>query len=318
MIVLIFRVAIAVTPFVVRACASNACDANQWANAFARFQDRILNPDEDPDELSADMTADIAVETEGGSIHVTDFTGTFELRKLQWRLSRAPTGGTVEDQDVMTFHWIKATAGTPTTWVDGTDLPALETLVSNYWTALKPAYPTFMHSDQYRWYKDGPAFYELRSTPPPAVYVPLAAGNPAIRVTEVDVAGTGTGSTQVAPPQVAMSVTEKTSSRPHWGRWYLPAPLVTWLDNQGRIASSEVTNMLGYAVTFYNACRAAGYVPVVWSIQKPDRLRANGATLPAVGAAAYEVAALQMDNVADVIRRRRYDAPTVKLVTVLT
>jgi hypothetical protein len=281
-------------------------------NALSTWWDRLVDPDEDPAALSAEMSA--AEFEASGAWLVTDFTGTFELRRLQWRLSRAPAGGTSEDQDVCTFHFIKATGGTPGTYVDGTDLPAVETALGTYWGTLKTNMPTFLHSDQFRWYKDGPAYYELNGDG--TAYVPIAAGNPAIRVTEVDVAGSA--ATAALPPQSAVTVTERTSSRLHWGRWYLPSPAAAVADTDGRLASGQITSWLGAAVTFYNACRAAQMVPVVWSIQKPTRHKKNGATLAPAPAVAYEVTSLQMDNLFDVIRSRRYRAATVKTNTALT
>jgi len=59
-------------------------------------------------------------------------------------------------------------------------------------------------------------------------------------------------------------------------------------------------------------------VPVVWSIAKPERPKAGGGTLPAAPAVAYEVTSLQMDNLFDVIRSRRYDVATIKTNTALT
>lgn len=241
------------------------------------------------------------------------YTGTFEMRKLMWRLSRTPATGGTEDVDVCTFHFLKVAAGSPVAWTDSTDLPALETLLGNYWGSLKANYSTFIHSDQYRWYKDGPAFYELRD----GVYKPLLSGNPAIRVQEVDVPGTS-GITTVLPPQSAISVTEKTESRHNWGRWYLPAATSGICDAAGRILAVTVGQMLGYAVTFYNAARAAGYQPVVWSIQKPERPKKNGDVLPEQPARAYEVLSLQMDDLFDVIRSRRWDTSVTKTNTVLT
>lgn len=282
------------------------------SNALRNFARRLGDPGESPSDLTAALTA-----SAGEEITVTDFTGTFELRKLAVRISRAPTGGTVEDQDVLTFHFIKASAGTPGTYVDGTDLPAVETAFGTYFNSLKTLYPSWMHLDQYRWYKDGPAFYTLRETPPPSRYVPLPAGNPAIRVTEVDVAGTFAGS-NLLPPQVAYTITERCSARIHWGRYYVPAGAGTIADAVGRIASGTVTAQLAFAVTFYNACRAASMLPVVWSIQKPERAKRNGALLPAAPAVAYEVTSLQMDDLFDIIRRRRYSAATVKPSTTLT
>lgn len=313
-VVLGFRIAIALTPLVYRWVAMGGSTyAGAWEHSLAAFWERLTDPEEDPDELSTDMTAFIGG-PEGGVIVVTDFTGTFELRKLQWRLSRAPSGGTTEDVDVMTFHFIKATGGTPGTYVDGTDLPAVETAVGNYWTAIKAQFPTWTHSDQFRWYKDGPAFYHLNTEG--TAYVPNG-DNPAIRVTEVDVAGTASVSTTL-PPQVALTVTERTSSRRHWGRWYLPAQSTNNADAAGRMESTNLGNLLTSAVTFYNACRSASMVPVVWSIAKPERPKAGGGTLPAAPAVAYEVTSLQMDNLFDVIRSRRYDVATIKTNTALT
>jgi hypothetical protein len=280
----------------------------------ARFYTRIFDSSEDPAALSADMTAEIAAATEGGSIIVTDFTGTFELRKLQWRFSRAPSGGTIEDVDVNTFHFIKATGGTPGTYVDSTDLAAVETAADTYFNAIKAFFPSFMHSDQYRWYKDGPAFWELNDEG--TRFVPITP-NPAIRVTEVDAAGTSSA-TVVLPPQDAMTVTEKTSARQHWGRWYLPAPGSNVVDGTGRITTSSTDALLAAAVTFYNSCRTAHMVPVVFSVAKPERPKKPSGTLPAQDAIAFEVASLQMDNLVDVIRSRRYSIATYKPVTVLT
>lgn len=267
---------------------------------------------DDADDLETALNAGADPETDP-VFGVTDFPDPFELRKLSWRLSRAPAGG-VEDVDVMTFHFIKATGGVWSPFNDSADLPALEALVDAYWTAIKGFFPSFMHSDQYRWYKDGPAFYELNDAG--TAYVPIATGNPAVRVTEVDVPGSA--SPPNLPPQLALTVTEKTSSRPHWGRWYLPAPDASRLTTEGRMTSSGVASFLTAAVTFYNGCRAAHFVPVVFSIQKPERPKKPSGTLPPAPAVAYEVTSLQMDDIYDVIRSRRWDNAVTKTNTVLT
>lgn len=307
------RVAIALTPVVYRYVASGgATSPSVAAKAVEQWWHDLSDPAQDPASLSARMSA--AEFENSGAWNVTDFAAPFELRKLQWRLSRQPAGGTVEDQDVCTFHFIKSTGGTPGTYNDTTDLAAVETALGTYWGAIKGNYQTWVHSDQYRWYKDGPAFYTLNGDG--SAYVPLGSGNPSIRVTEIDVAGTG--ATPMLPPQTALTITERTSSRIHWGRWYLPATSNGTTDNDGRISSAVQTLFLSSSVSFYNSCRAASMIPVVFSIQKPVRTKKNGASLPAVGAVAYEVTSLQMDNLWDVMRSRRYRAATVKTNTALT
>jgi hypothetical protein len=312
-VALLFRVAIAFGTTAYRICAGPALDPQTCAHRIESVWNLLTDPGADPDAISATLTAAGGGADGEGAWLVTDFTGSFELRKLQWRLSRAPAGR-LEDVDVCTFHFIKATGGTPGSYVDGTDLPAVETALDTFVTTYKTRIMPFTHSDQYRWYKDGPAFYTLPSGG--TSYVPIG-DNPAIRVTEVDVAGTGTGSNTL-PPQVAMTVTEKTSSRKHWGRFYLPQQIMGTLDATGLFAASEVSAILGAAVTFYNSCRAASMVPVVWSIQKPDRPKSGGGTLPAVSAVAYEVLSLQVDDIVDIIRRRRYKVGVTKSSTALT
>ena len=241
---------------------------------------------------------------------MADIHSSFELRKLQWKFSRAPAGGTTEDVAVMTFHFIK----TPTPqgpWDDVADLGGIETLVRPYWGGLAPYYPPWIISDQFRWYKDGPAYYKLNGDG--TGYIPVG-GNEAVRVTEENVPGT-LSVTSMLPPQVAISVTELTSDRRHWGRWYLPAPSSILAEENGRVHTAELANMLSLAGAFYGQCIASGFQPVVFSIQKPARPKRPSGTLPEQEAIAFAVTELQMDNLFDVIRRRRYDHATQKLKT---
>lgn len=310
-VVWIWRAAIALTPVVYRVCQSTGCDANSYANTAARWDSLLNDITADPAEISAGMSSDLG--PEGGTIVVTDFTGTFELRKLQWRLSRAPAGR-VEDVDVCSFHFIKATGGTPGTYNDTTDLGAVETALTQFGNTWAPHLVPFTHSDQYRWYKDGPAYYELNGAG--SAYIPKG-DNPAIRVTEVDIAGTSS-ITAVLPPQCAISVTEKTSRRKSWGRFYLPLQSVADVDGTGLFIGTARTALMTAVVTFYNSCRAASMVPVVFSIQKPARDSASGGTLAPQNAIAYEIASIQIDDIVDIIRSRRYAAGVNKSTTVLT
>lgn len=301
-----------IAPFVYRFAASGGVSPfTPEFTAIQQYLDQFIDPNSDPGTLSSVLS-----ESSGETITVADVEAPFELRKLMWRISRAPTGS-VEDQDVLTFHFLKAPGGTPTNSWDTSDYTTIETAMGTFFDYLKAGYPSWMHSDQFRWYADGPDFYELRSTPAPARYVPKTTGNPARRVTEVDVAGTSSATVNLAP-QVAITVTEKTSSRLHWGRFYVPAILPAYGDQYGRIASASCDGMAGAVQTLYNTCRAASLIPVVFSIQKPERLKANGATLPAVGAVAYEITSVQVDNLFDIIRRRRYSSATYRKVDTLT
>lgn len=312
-VVLAFRVAIALTPVVYRFVAAGgstypgAIERGLMAS-WSRLNDPMVTPEELQEEMSAGWPED------GAAFLVADVTGTFELRKLQWRLSRAPTGGTIEDQDVMTFHFLRTAAGAPIAYTDTTELAAVESAVTAFWGTMLASWPAFIRSDQYRWYKDGPAFWELHTDGDR--YVPITP-NPAIRVTEVDTPG-GASASSTLPPQVAISVTEKVSMRKSWGRFYLPAPSSANADNEGRLTTAKTDSLMAALVTMYNACRSAGMIPVVYSIPKPVRPKKPSGELPAQAGIAYEITSLQIDNLFDVIRRRRYDAPTYRKATVLT
>jgi hypothetical protein len=258
------------------------------------------------------MSVDLGA-PEGGFAYVTDFPAPFTLQKLQWRLSRAPAGR-LEDVDVMTFHFIKSTGGTPGTWNDSTDCAAVETAIATYTGNIGSNWFPFTHSDQYRWYRDGPAYWELNGDG--TRYVPVG-DNPAYRVTEVDQAGTASGSNAL-PPQVAITVTEKTSQRKHWGRWYIPMQLPTTLDATGLLSSTTTNSVLTNSKNFYNACRAASCVPVVFCIPKPARHTSSGGSLAATPGVAYEVTSLQVDDIIDIIRSRRYKASVTKVSAALT
>jgi hypothetical protein len=312
-IVWIWRAAIMLTPVVYRVCQSTGCDANSYANTAARWDSILNDVTADPAEISAGMSADIGA-PEGGVIVVTDFTGTFELRKLQWRLSRAPASR-VEDVDVMTFHFLKTSGGAPVAWNDATDLATIETALGTLTTGLKAYWPAFVHSDQFRWYADGPAFYTIPADDWHAIPV---GDNPALRITEVDVAGTASVAAGCLPPQCALTVTEKTSSRRHWGRFYLPMLSTAALDGTGLLASAAQNALATLVQTFYNSCRSSGLTPVVWSIQKGARPKRPSGTLPAQPAKAYEITSLQIDDIFDIIRSRRYRAGITKSQIALT
>jgi hypothetical protein len=101
------------------------------------------------------------------------------------------------------------------------------------------------------------------------------------------------------PPQVALSVTERTPVRKRWGRFYLPYIDSTVISGAGTIGGSTCTAVADAVETCYAACFTAELVPVVWS---PTVKRAYGVT------------SIQVDNIFDVIRSRRYVTPTIREV----
>lgn len=243
---------------------------------------------------------------------MADVVGSFELAKLQWRFSRAPSGGVTEDVAVMTFHFLK-TASPTLPWSE-TDPASIEDDLTTLWAGLAPSYTNIITSDQYRWYRDGPAYYELIPEEDPYRYQPIG-DNPAFRVTEVSTPGTASAS--ALPPQLAVSVTEKTGVRGSWGRFYLPNPQLSVCDVQGRVDVTWLSSVIALLGTFYGTLKAAGTPVVVFSIQKPERPKKNGSMMGPEQAKALEIKEIVLDNVFDVIRRRRWENPTQRVNAVL-
>jgi hypothetical protein len=134
------------------------------------------------------------------------------VRRVQCVFNREPVGS-VEDTAVVTLDFLNMTDDSPDdTWVDA-DFLSLETRLDTFWTALKPHMWNRVRLVQYRWYRIGPEI-----VPP----------NPAVRIMAKDINGSATAA---LPPQIAITVTEKTAVRKEWGRFYIPcigsgAPIV--------------------------------------------------------------------------------------------
>lgn len=199
----------------------------------------------------------------------------WEGRKLQVVYGRVSASGVAEDDAVTTHHFVNYTGGViDDSWTD-TDFTNIESNFDAFWTAIKGGYKTFTTLLEYRWYKFGP------DVGPP---------NPAVRVVPKSVPGTSTGN--LMPPQVAMSITERTPLRKQWGRFYLPAPVTAAGDANGRILAVEIDALADAAEALYEACFADDIIPVVYSPRHE------------VAIAPLEI---QVDDVFDVIRSRRYE-----------
>jgi hypothetical protein len=112
---------------------------------------------------------------------------------------------------------------------------------------------------------------------------------------------------------VALSVTEKTSDPKSWGRFYLPAMASSAENANGRVDATLQGAVADGVDAFYEACIAASVHPVVYSTAKPARETAGGSELPARGARALPVKEIQVDDLWDVIRSRRYNEPLLRL-----
>lgn len=106
------------------------------------------------------------------------------------------------------------------------------------------------------------------------------------------------------PPQCACSVTEElyqgglgiVDERRHWGRWYLPAPAQNVVGSDGRYVNGFVLDMATFAKQFLDACKADGWTPGIW-IKPPS------SPTPVLA----EVDGVRVDDIVDIIRRRRWE-----------
>jgi hypothetical protein len=206
---------------------------------------------------------------------------------LEWRrlMVRYADGDSAEARDDMfiTFDLVNVTNGNiDTTW-STTDYTNAEALFDTFFTNMKPNYGASMTVDQYRWYR---RMFNPYSNTTKA----FADSGPPVRLTSKTITGTAGSFFH----QMACAVTEKTPWPKHWGRFYLPAIAAT-SSTGGRWANATVDTVAGHVNTLYQGLAAAELFPVVPVTQvDKDPLRAL------IG-----VEKIQIDNVPDVVRRRR-------------
>ena len=178
--------------------------------------------------------------------------------------------------------FLNLSSGEPDDTLTDADFTTLEALLDNFFNTLKPQRASSTAITAYRWYRVGPGI-----VPP----------NPAVRVTIRNNAGS-VGA--MAPPQLAISVTEKTPIRREWGRFYLPSITESSIDTStGRISGTVVASIAQAAGDLYSGASAGEFPAVVYS---PTRQKA------------YTVEQVQVDDLFDVIRSRRWDKPTLRVV----
>ena|SRR5215831_17260724 len=139
--------------------------------------------------------------------------------------------------------------------------------------------------------------YYRRSFNPTTLDDPFAKSGPPERI---NVAGGTTGTLGRLPAQCAVTTTERTTYPRHWGRTYWPFPGQTLVTTGGYIQSATVDSW-GLAVhDAYQALMTAEFFPVI-PVTQADRVVTRGL---------LGLNALQVDNVFDVVRRRRMKPAT--------
>lgn len=196
------------------------------------------------------------------------------VARLQVRYG-AIRSGMPDDVYENVLHFVNSAAGLAGEAVLDTQKAAVETAFNTFWGAVASRVPSYINLQEFRWY--GLTLGDPISGPPTRV----TAGSHS----------PGTWSSTV-PSQVASSITLRTALRKHWGRIYLPLATV---GTDGMVSSSTVDALANSFKNFATSCQAASITPVVFS---------------PVRQSVMSIAAIEVDNVPDIIRRRRAKANT--------
>lgn len=187
-------------------------------------------------------------------------------------------GATVSNTAVTTHHWWWVPEEDP----GETEFAELETILDTFYggTTMRGYRSARSRLAGYRWVIDNPD----GSGPV----------GPSFRFTSRAVVGTA--AFDDIPTQISIAVTEETSVRRRWGRFYLPFLSVNTTTQQGRIQNAVCTNIAAAAASMLTPT-LSGWTPVVYGAPEPHLLGVD---------------AVRVDNVFDVIRSRRYDTATFR------
>lgn len=200
---------------------------------------------------------------------------------------RVTPAGTQEDAAVIGFDLLRNVNGALVPEWDSATYASAEGPLDAFFGTVTAQMHNSHTLSQYRWYTK--QFNSTLSATQP--YLP---SGPPERVTTKNLPGANASG--VLPYQVALSVTEKTAIPKHWGRFYLPGIIQSKLANTtGRWGSADVDLFCTAAHTLYDDWYDAGFGPVVPMLtlnKVPQR-------------ALMSVRGLQVDDIPDIVRRRR-------------
>lgn len=194
------------------------------------------------------------------------------VRRATLHLKRTASGSQDDDAQVH-FDFLNITSDAPDdTWTSG-DFSALEGRLTTWWAAVKGQVPTWYSHYRFSWHRVGSG---------------IVKPNPAARITDLvtPVAGTATSN---MPPQVACSISLRTAIRKHWGRTYLP--FGNNMDSFGRVPTANAGVITAATKALLDGAKSDDFVCVVTS---------------ETAQSAFVVDQVSVDDVADIIRRRRW------------
>jgi hypothetical protein len=201
-------------------------------------------------------------------------------RRAQLVFARTAPGTFAEDVAVMHFDFVNYTSGSPDdTWTAG-DFTTMDGLLTAWWNAVKPNVHTSHTLREIRYYRIGSG-----------VTVP----NPPEHIASINSPGTS-GSAQL-PPQCATAISFHVAPRRSWGRTYLPGLTTAGLGTGGTNGNAMVDAIAAATDTLANSSSTNDYKLSVFSKHLSSMLSVEG---------------IAVDNIVDIIRRRRWEHPTYR------
>lgn len=223
---------------------------------------------------------------------MNDNTGTANSEWRRVLLTGKPVGSVdAADNWVTTMDLVNITNGTiDNSWTSGdysTTDAILQSLCSG-WAAHMNSHHTFVDIRYYRM-----AFNPLTDPRP------FQKTGPPDHIAVAPYVGQA-GGTQA--PQVAMTTTDRTAYPKHWGRNYWPHPVPTFATDGMHILQATVDAWATALGGFYGNLMTAQFFPVT-VVTQVDKVPTRGL---------LTTSALQVDNVYDVVRRRRTHQTTYR------
>jgi len=251
--------------------------------------------------LSSALRFFARIQDEDSSLFLNNFdqydnADEFDLLWMHWQFyfTRATPTGTVEDAAIIGWDIVNLTSGVVDYTWDSADFTAVNNKLFAFWTSMKP-----YTSAEYR--LASIKAYERRFAQPITATEKFQDSGAAKFVNNF-ASEPGSNAGEALPYQVALSVTEKTPLRRHWGRFYWPGASESMSGPAGRWTSSTVTGVRAAAETLYSDLYDLQF-PVVVASTQSDKVF-NGRL---VG-----VTEVQVDDIPDVIRRRRAKQPAIR------
>jgi len=237
-----------------------------------------------------------------------------QWRRLNWRFTRATPASTVEDVAMFGFDVVNLTSGNiDSSWTTG-DYAAVDAAVTELWASLSPLVSNSHTLTEVQYHAR-----TFSADLPIGEHVPQFQPGTNKEVARFERSGPplhlltknepGVNSGGVLPYQNALSVTFRTAARKHWGRCYIPGLSIADLASAtGRFSPTTTVAVANAFAEFASDLAANDFYIMVPSTQNDSKYATS----------LQSVQQIQVDDVPDVIRRRRPKQASIRSIGVPT